>query len=198
MRIKFDIWTLDATERLSDRSLEWSASQYVWEKLDYSLFLLISASPALKKHWCGISWVLNFLSLIHDRFMWTVHEIFHAMFESNEIRFCWVIFVATEAHGEILTTIASLNNHVHESTKPVIEGSSMWFINLFWLFSNERCSHKEYLFKWGIHWKRWFLKCYFIFCLFSPLLLNNVFHDVIYLINTDFIFTLNYVYVEEI
>ena len=50
-----------------------------------------------------------------------VHEIFHAMFETKESRFCWCIPVSTAAHGEILKTIASLDSDLHEATSPVIE-----------------------------------------------------------------------------
>ena len=38
----------------------------------------------------------------------------------------------------------------------------------------------------------------FIFCLFSPILLNGVVDDMICCINTDSIFTLDYVNAEEI
>ena len=139
---------------------------------------------------------LNFLSWVHDGFMWIFHEILHAMFESKESRFYWEIFVATEAHGETLKIIASLDSDVPESTIPVVEWYSMWFIYLFWLLSNERCIHKEYIFKWCIHWKGWFLGFYFIFCLCSPIFLNIFFHNVICLVNNDSIFTLNNVNVE--
>ena len=43
-----------------------------------------------------------------------------------------------------------------------------------------------------------FWKFYFIFCLCSPIFLNNIFYDVICLINTDSIFALNTVNVEEL
>ena len=42
------------------------------------------------------------------------------------------------------------------------------------------------------------MKLYFIFCLCYPILLNNVYHDMICLVNTDYIFNLNYVNVEEL
>ena len=35
----------------------------------------------------------NFLSWLHDRFMWIVHDILYAMFEINKIRLCWCIHV---------------------------------------------------------------------------------------------------------
>ena len=57
--------------------------------------------------------------------MWMVDNIFHAMFYTKEIRFFWGVPVATEAHDEILKVVASLDSDVHESTNPVIEGSSM-------------------------------------------------------------------------
>ena len=50
-----------------------------------------------------------------------VHEIYHAMFERNKIKFYWFIHVATEAHGEILNIIASLDSDVQEYNNPVIE-----------------------------------------------------------------------------
>ena len=52
--------------------------------------------------------------------MCMLNEIFHTMFESKESSFCWGIHVATEAHGEILNIIASLDSGVHDSTNPVI------------------------------------------------------------------------------
>ena len=54
-----------------------------------------------------------------------VYDIFHAMPESRESRFCWGIHVSTEAHGKILKIIAILNSDVHKGTNPVIEGSSV-------------------------------------------------------------------------
>ena len=64
---------------------------------------------------------VNFISQLNYGFMWMVHEILHAMFESKERRFCWCIHVASEAHGDILMIIVSLGSDVHESTNPVIE-----------------------------------------------------------------------------
>ena len=78
---------------------------------------------------------------------------------------CWGIHVATEATGEILKIIKSLNCDVHEYTNTEVEWSTMWFINLFQLFSNERCIHEECIFKWCIHWKGLLIEFYFIFCL---------------------------------
>ena len=40
------------------------------------------------------------------------------------------------------------------------------------------------------------MEFYLIFCLCYPILLNNVFHDMICLVNADSIFTLNSVNVE--
>ena len=57
-----------------------------------------------------------FISLINDEFMWMVHNILHSMFDYKENRLCWVINVATEAHGEILKIIASLDSDVYDST----------------------------------------------------------------------------------
>ena len=53
--------------------------------------------------------------------MCMAHQIFHAIFESKEIRFYWCIHVATDAHGEILKITASLDSDANESTNPVIE-----------------------------------------------------------------------------
>ena len=61
--------------------------------------------------------------------MWMVHEILHSMFESKEVRLCWVIHVAYEAGGDILKIIVSLDSDMHESNKSVIEVSSMLFLN---------------------------------------------------------------------
>ena len=74
---------------------------------------------------------IKFISWVNDGFMWMVHDIFHIMFESKEGRFCWDIHVSTEAYGEILKTIESLKSDVNESTNPVIEVSSIWFLSLF-------------------------------------------------------------------
>ena len=52
--------------------------------------------------------------------MWMVHEIFHAMFEIKERRFCWCIHVATEAHCGIFKAIARLDSDVHDYINPVI------------------------------------------------------------------------------
>ena len=75
--------------------------------------------------------------------MRVVNEIFHAIYERKEGRICWRIHVATEARGEILKIVASLNSCVHEATNPVIEGSPMWVFNFFRLFYNNRCIHEE-------------------------------------------------------
>ena len=64
---------------------------------------------------------INFLSLVHDRFMWMAHEILHAMFDIKESRFFWGIHIVTEAHDEILNIIASLDSGVHESTNLAVE-----------------------------------------------------------------------------
>ena len=85
---------------------------------------------------------INVLSWVNGGFIWMVHEILHVMFDIKKIMFCWFICVATEVHCKILKVIASLNSDFHESTNPVIEWSSMWFINLFQLFSNDRYSHE--------------------------------------------------------
>ena len=130
--------------------------------------------------------------------MWMLHQILHVMFESNKSKFRWCIHVATEVHGEILKITASLNSDVHEYTNPIIDLSSMLFINAFQLFSNEICSHEECLFKRFIHWKGWFLEFCFVLCNFSPILLNDIFHYVICRVNTDPIFTIFHVNVGEL
>ena len=61
------------------------------------------------------------------------------------------------------------------------------------VFSNRRGSHEELLFKIYVHWER-----YLIFCLCYPILLDDVIDDMIYIINTDSMFTLDDVNVEEI
>ena len=162
----------------------------------------------LHQHMCGVNWSIpdfcwfwnplfwrnidmdfNLLrkniSWIHDRFIWIVHEIFHAISEIKDRRFCWGINISTDTHGKILKIIASLNSDLHEATNPVIEGHSMWFLNLFQIFYNKRCSHEEYLFKVIFHWERWFLKLYFIFFLCSPIFLNNAFDYMICMVNKD-------------
>ena len=106
-----------------------------------------------------------FISWVHDRFMWMVHDILNYMSDRKETTFCWGIHVSTETHGKILKNTASLNIDVHEATNPVIEVSSVIFLNLFQIFSNKRFSHEECLLKWFIHWQRWLLKLYFIFCI---------------------------------
>ena len=63
---------------------------------------------------------MNFLSLVHDGYMWMVHKIFHAMFESNKCVFCWFSHIATEAHCEILKIIASLDSDLNDSTSTII------------------------------------------------------------------------------
>ena len=45
---------------------------------------------------------VNFLSWVHDGFMWMADEIFRAMFEIKEGRFYWGIHVSTDSHGDIL------------------------------------------------------------------------------------------------
>ena len=126
-----------------------------------------------------------------------VNEIYHAIFERNKRRLCWCIHIATESHFDILKIIASLDSDVHESTKPIIEGSSMLYFNWFQIFSNEMCIHEEGMLKWGIYWKWRFLEFYLIFCFFHPIFLNAIFHVVICLVNTDSIFNFNHVNVEE-
>ena len=67
----------------------------------------------------------NVLCWIHDRFMRVVHEIFHAMSEGKECRFCWGVHITTQDHDEVLNIISCLDSDVHEVTNPVIEGTPM-------------------------------------------------------------------------
>ena len=53
--------------------------------------------------------------------MWMVHDIFYAMFKSKASRLCLCIHVATEAYGEILKTIVSLDSNVHDYINSVME-----------------------------------------------------------------------------
>ena len=73
-----------------------------------------------------------------------------------------------------------------------------WYFSIFQLFYNKRCSHEECIFKGCIHWKCLLLEFYPIFCLCSLILLNNIFHDLICLVNIYSIFTFNNANVEEI
>ena len=50
-----------------------------------------------------------------------VRDIFHVMFNSKEGKLCWGVHVSTEAHGEILKIVSSLDIDVNESTNPVFE-----------------------------------------------------------------------------
>ena len=124
-----------------------------------------------------------------------VHEIFHAMFQSKKVRFCWCVHIATESRCEVLKIVAILDSDGNYSTKPVIQGSSMCFLNFLKYLSNERCSHEGCLFKGCICWELIFLKFDFVF--FFPIFLNDIFRDVICLFNTDVILTLNHVNVQE-
>ena len=54
-----------------------------------------------------------------------LHEIFHAMYESKEVSLYWVVHTVTEMHGKVLNIVAILNSDVYESTRPVVEVSSM-------------------------------------------------------------------------
>ena len=127
-----------------------------------------------------------------------VHEILHGMFEIKEGILFWGIHVSTKEYGEISNIIAILDSDVHEYTNPVIEWSSMWFLYLFQIFFNNICIHEECIFKWCIHWKRRLLEFYFIFFLCSPIFLNNIFHDVICLINNNSMLNLITVNVEDL
>ena len=70
--------------------------------------------------------------------------------------------------------------------------------SIFQKFSNKRCSHEEHIFIGCVHWERWLPKLYFVFCIFYPMLFNDVFDDMIFVVNTYSILTLDYANVEEI
>ena len=70
-------------------------------------------------------------SWIHDRFMWVVNKIFHAMSESKLVGIFWSIYVSTDTHDKLLNIIYSLNSDVHEATNPVVEGAPMIVFNSF-------------------------------------------------------------------
>ena len=69
----------------------------------------------------------------------------------------------------------------------------MQFFNLFQLLSNDRCIHYECLFKIMCSLERVIAENLLHPLYFPPVFLNNVSHDVIYLVNTDSIFNFNYV-----
>ena len=54
-----------------------------------------------------------------------VHEIFQALSEGKEIRFCWRIHVTAQFNGDVLKTIACLDSDVNEAAKPEIEGTPL-------------------------------------------------------------------------
>ena len=116
---------------------------------------------------------------------------------SNKCRFYWCIHIATESHGDLLKIITSLNSDMYDSTNPVIDASSMCIPNFLHLCSNDRCSHEECLLKSSICWEWRFLIFDLFFCFCSPIFLNDLFYDVICLVNTDSIFIFNNVNVEE-
>ena len=81
-----------------------------------------------------------------------------------------------------------------------INPPTQWFMdlsNLIHIFSNERCIHEECILKEFIHWKLWLLVFYFVFCFYYSMFLNNIFYDVICLVNTNYVFILNNVHVKE-
>ena len=154
----------------------------------------------LRNIYVGSSLVWNFIFWIHDRFMLVVHEIFRTMSEG----FLWVISTTTQAHGKVFNIIVFLESDVHEATwcawvhQPGDWGNPVWVFKFLKLFSSESCSHEELRFKSCVYWKGRLLKIDFIFCLCSPIFLDGVFDDMIFLINTYYIFTLDYINIEEI
>ena len=80
-----------------------------------------------------------FVSSVHDKFMWVVHDIFHDISEIKGRVFCWGIHVSNDTHVNILKIVVSLNSDVHDATKPVIKGSSIWVLNLLQILSINRC-----------------------------------------------------------
>ena len=130
--------------------------------------------------------------------MRVVHEIFHAISEGNEGRFRWKIHISTKKNGKVFKIIACLDSYVNETTIPVIQGTPMWVFNFFQLLSNKRCSHEEFLFKGNLHWEIWPLKLYPIFCLCFPILLYGVLDYMLFMVDTDAVFTLDDTDIEEL
>ena len=58
-------------------------------------------------------------------------------------------------------------------------------------FSNKRCGHEEIILKGCVYWKSLFLKNYFFFCIFYPILSYDILDGTICLINADNILTLD-------
>ena len=54
-----------------------------------------------------------------------VHEIFHTMYEGKEVRFFWIIYIATDTCGKVLKITVCLHSDMHETTNPVIDGTPM-------------------------------------------------------------------------
>ena len=50
-----------------------------------------------------------------------VHDILHAMSESNDVRLGWSIHISAETHGELFMIILSFNSDLYEGINPVIE-----------------------------------------------------------------------------
>ena len=74
----------------------------------------------------------------------------------------------------------------------------MQVFNLFQFFYNKRCRHEDLLFKGCVHWERLILRPYFVFYLCYPILLDYFLDDIICLINTDWMLTLDHVNIEEL
>ena len=81
---------------------------------------------------------MNYISWLHDGFMWMVHEVFHDIFEIDKIRFCWCIYIATEADCDILEIIAILDSDVHESTTQWFSDPP-YYLSIFFSLSLMRC-----------------------------------------------------------
>ena len=126
---------------------------------------------------------------IHDGFMWMVNLLFHAMYQCKECWFCWSINVSTQWHGMILKVIVYFNSNIHENSYPVVELYYMCLFKFFYFFSNEWCMNEKIFFELCINFKEWFLKIDVLFFLCSPILLNDVLYDMVFLMSSDDIFT---------
>ena len=184
-------WEVDVTERLTVISLAWSAPQYEWINFEYCCVWLISALPDLKKHLRGISFALKILFLEYmicscGWHMWYSMPWRRARNSGSVGAFMYPlssIVIYWRSH-RVWTVIFMRNPTQWLSDPPcIISSISIRLQWVVWLWKD--------ISKWFICWKRWFLKLDIIFCLCSPLLLNNVIDDMVCIINTDAIFTMD-------
>ena len=151
--------TIEEVRYLCDRLSVWYISGMICITIcmdEFGVFLIFVdlSLPALKKHWYGISFVLEilFLECMIGSCGWCMRYILHSMYQIKEGRLCWGIHIATEMHDKLMKIVASLKMDVNENTNPVIDGSSMQSFSLFQLLYNNRCIHEYYLFKGCVHW----------------------------------------------